>query len=345
MNSIIVLEIISSLTILTLIVYPFLRAFSRESIINLWCTVLGLNVNNSSSDGDNIYIKEIMELHPYHVTILENFIRIFEIGKLLSKKKLQEKGVEYIDLGKYGGKTIGPRYLFYNFKLINNREVIYSFKDASSIDLDEYVRFYLFIANDRYPRFIIKVWKSIMGGKVSSRKVLIIIVLKKLKDIISRIMSKYLIIYGPGAGYGQVFNNIKDFSIYVSTPSPDPLKVALQNLIRSGYAGIEAKYYDKILASEFCIKDECPLSLIDRIYMLILKDVYDEVLKETISIYLKDICKKIERNVVRESSYETAFVCTIKEGLDIKFHLIGIKEIQNISLGWRIRHGDKVFLL
>ena len=87
---------------------------------------------------------------------IREFIRILKIEKFLSKRRLRDEKVEYSDLGKYNGKTKGPRYLFYNLKLINNK-VEYCFKDSSSIDLDKYVKFYLFIARDEFLSFIRKV--------------------------------------------------------------------------------------------------------------------------------------------------------------------------------------------
>jgi len=274
----------------------------------------------------------IENLRPFHVTVLENLIEILKRRGILSKRKLQEKNMKYIDLGEYPGKTESKRYIFYDFKFKDNR-VEYSFRDASSIDLDEYVRFFIFIARNRLPKFVNRIWGKIQSGEISSKKALVFILLKKLKNIVNKVKSRYLIVYGPGAGYGQLFNDIEDFTIYVSIPSPDPLKPALRKLIVGKEAGISREYYNKILASEFCIKDECPLSLVNCIYIFVLKDNYDQVLKELIKV-LPNICSQvtpIEENDMFIRLFGKKFRCYFTEEVGVEFYVKDINELSNIS--------------
>ncbi len=58
--------------------------------------------------------------------------------------------------------------------------------------------------------------------------------------------------------------NLNDFIKFIKLPTPDPMKQALWNLLQTGANPISA-YHKKIIESEFLIKKEVPIELIDKI--------------------------------------------------------------------------------
>ena len=253
------------------------------------------------------YYDEILNLRPYHVTTFGNYARIFEYGMMFSKNVLKEKGIEHVDLGTYPGFGTGPRYLFYDVKVEEDR-VEYRFRNVSeSVNLDDYVRFFLFIGRSRSPKYFYMMCEKLLKVK----EPIIVLVLKKLRDLTKYFEEKdveYLIVYGPGAGYGQFFNNIHDFALWAALPSPNPLKCALHYYLENKDVGVQREYYDRILASEFCIKNQCSSDIIYKVCIYVPKKGSEEIKeseegKELAYIILELLRdSKLHFNVVEDTS-------------------------------------------
>jgi len=201
----------------------------------------------------------VHDLRPYHITWAENLERILSIRAILSMRELDRRKIKYSRPGCYDRERVGKKPLFYGF---SHQEEIKYRCDIVEIDLNEYVPFYLFSGENLVPPFVWRMLKECLNGTKDG----VIFFLKPLKDLpLSEI--KHLICYGPGAGHGILFKSLDDFCKYIEIPTPDPMKPALQSLLRSG-ANPYSDYHKKIIESEFLIREGVPIQFVDKVMFI-----------------------------------------------------------------------------
>ena len=217
--------------------------------------------------------KLIYTLRPYHVTPFDNVPGILDSGKILSKNRVPQA----MDIG----YMTFPKSLFFTDITCEGQTLRYKYIEKN-VNLDNFARFYLFLSQNKFPKFMSK-----LLGELSKRSSyglsFVIFILKEFQKLSDEYLKKveHYVVYGPAAGYGQLIEGIDNFVKYVKSPSPDPLKIALWNLLE-GEVNPKSKYHEIIISSELVVKDEVPLEFVEYAVVFVDENFEDKAETENI---------------------------------------------------------------